>query len=136
MDVMEVDSNFVGKAEILGAKDCKYENVEVPEWGGWVRLRSISAKQRDQFEAQFIHGNKRAAMANFRANLVCRCVVDPETDKLMFSLAEMGALGEQSAEVLDRLFEACQRINGMKTEDVDTLKKTSDLGPLDDSATD
>ncbi len=39
------------KDDILGADDLATEDVEVPEWGGCVRVRALTGTERDAFEA-------------------------------------------------------------------------------------
>ena len=37
----------LSKDQILGAVDFSFVEVEVPEWGGTVRIRGLSAAERD-----------------------------------------------------------------------------------------
>ena len=42
------------RSQILEAKDRDYETIDCPEWGGEVRLRSISGTQRDEYEQSMV----------------------------------------------------------------------------------
>ena len=42
---------LLNKDSILSAADFVYVEHEVPEWQGTVRLRGLSAAERDEFEA-------------------------------------------------------------------------------------
>ena len=47
---------LLSKTAILAAQDLQTEDVEVPEWGGAVRVRSFTGRERDVFEAGMIRG--------------------------------------------------------------------------------
>jgi hypothetical protein len=118
--------------DILKADDRTYEEVPVPEWapagdpdaGAWkVRLRSLTGKERDAFEASTVEtkGNQRKQnLDNFRAKLVTQCAVDGD-GKRLFNSADIKLLGDKSAKALARLFDACQTMNGLSEEDVAEL---------------
>ena len=48
---MAAAKKFLNKAEILAKDDLKTEDVFVPEWDAWVKVRSLNASERDHFEA-------------------------------------------------------------------------------------
>ena len=50
---------LLSKTAILAAQDLQTEDVEVPEWGGAVRVRSFTGRERDAFEAGMIRGEGR-----------------------------------------------------------------------------
>ena len=55
---------YLSREEILSVHDIVTEEVDVPEWGGIVRVRGMSGVQRDAFEASLIQqptGQPRAA---------------------------------------------------------------------------
>ena len=47
---------LLSKTAILCANDLQTEDVEVPEWGGAVRVRSFTGRERDAFEASMVRG--------------------------------------------------------------------------------
>lgn len=115
---------LLSKDQILGADDRAFREVDVPEWGGSVRIGTMTAAERDAFEASMIpeKGKKQAdKMANFRARFVARCIVDAE-GKPVFTEADIVQLGRKSANVLSRLFDECRELNGMTEKDVEQLE--------------
>ncbi len=123
---------------ILGASDIKSEEVRVPEWGGTVRVRGLTAAQRDQVEAQAVSrrgNNVDINMANIRARIVAFTIVGDD-DKPIFTNADVKALGEKSARALDRVFEVATRLSGMGESDIEDLAKNSDAETSDDSPSD
>lgn len=112
------------KTTILNAVDSKLEKVDVPEWGGEVYLRTLTGTERDRFEASCLVGGKFGpqGMQNIRARLMVLCICDAE-GKRLFDDKDAIELGAKSAAVLDRLFAAAQRLNGLSEQDVEELAK-------------
>jgi len=111
--------------QILAAPDLKTEAVSVPEWGGEVLLRMMTASERDDFEAKLFTGEgdkRRVNQTNFRARLCAICLVDEKGER-MFKVEDVELLGRKSATALERVFEVAQRINGLGEKAVDEAKK-------------
>lgn len=97
---------------ILRADDLPREEVAVPEWGGAVWVRTLTAAERDAFEASVNPGKGRKNLANFRARLAVLCVVDEKGERL-FQDEDAAALGRRSAAALDRITDAALRLSGL-----------------------
>ncbi len=109
---------LLGRDQILTAQDLPTVDVDVPEWGGTVRVRMMTGGERDAFEAGTItrHGKKiEQNLVNIRARLVALCVVDEKGQRL-FSEADAAALGQKSAAALNRVFNAAQQLNALTEE--------------------
>lgn len=129
------------KQAIMAALDLPTEDVEVPEWGGSVRVRGLTGAERDAFEASVVRRTgKRSTdvemdLTDFRAKLVVRCMVD-EYGMRLFDDEDIPNLGSKSAVALNRVFEVAQRLSGLTESDIDELKKASTPGPNDGSTSD
>jgi hypothetical protein len=99
---------------ILAAKDFDYKDVDVPEWGGSVRIRGLSAKERDGFEASLA---KSQDLSNIRSRLVVLAVIDEDGERV-FTDADAEKLGEKNAQVMCRLFDVVRNLSGMSDEDL------------------
>lgn len=131
-------TQYLSKDAILQAHDVLIEDVEVPEWGGTVRVRGLSGLERDALEESTIEGrgkNRRVSLMNFRAKLVVRSVVD-ESGRRVFDDADVAALGRKSAAALNRVVEVAQRLAGITEEDVEELTQDFESAPTSDSGTD
>ncbi len=109
--------------QILTVDDSSSEDVEVPEWGGTVRVKGMTGTERDKFEAASLKGkgkNRDVNLANLRARLVAASVVDEE-GQLLFKPYDVEALGRKSAAALGRVYDVAQRLAGLSDEDVDEL---------------
>ena len=127
--------SYLTRDAILKVDDLPFEDVEVSEWGGTVRVRGLTGAERDAFEAEMVElrGKKaRFNMQNFRAKLVVRSVVDRQGERL-FSHQDAEPLGKKSAAALQRVFEVAQRLSGLTDTDVEELVGNFDDGQSDDS---
>ena len=108
---------------ILGARDREIVAVEVPEWGGTVLVRGLSAAQKDAFELSVtgLSGRERN-LENLRARLCALCIVDAE-GRTLFEEADVAALGERSATAIERVFAVARRLSGLNDADVAELAK-------------
>ena len=115
------------KETILGSDDLPIEPVDCPEWGvpdGTLFIRSLTGKQRDDFEQSMVTGrgkNVKTDMQNIRAKLVARCLSDKDSN-VIFGPDDIEALGDKSAAALDRCFNIAQRMNGLTDQDVKELE--------------
>ena len=118
---------LLSKTAILTANDLKSEDIEVPEWGGAVRVRSFTGRERDAFEASMVRGDgkdRKVDLTNMRARLVGLTVID-ETGHRLFTDEEVDLLGAKSGAALDRVFAVAQKLNGLSGADVEELTKNS-----------
>jgi len=111
--------------------------VATPEWSdadGSVFVRNLSAKERDRWEAEIVKDPKKRDLANLRAKFVALCVCD-ESGELTFASQDAGWLGDESAGVIDRLWEEGRKISGISDEDDEELVKNCEETTGDDSPT-
>jgi len=116
---------LLDRKTILEAKDLITKTVNVPEWGGDVKIRSMTGTERDAFEASLFEGkgdNRQTNMKNLRAKLLAKCLVDQD-GKNLFSEKDITDLGGKSAKALDRLYAVARDLNGIGTEDEEEMVK-------------
>lgn len=114
---------LLSKEQILEAEDFTFEDVEVPAWGGTVRVRALSGAERDHFESSIVEQRGKKThmnMVNLRARLVALAVID-DKGRRIFSSKDVEALGRKNAAALNQVFEAAQRLAGLRDEDLDEL---------------
>lgn len=126
------------REQILGVEDLSYEDVDVPEWGGVVRVGMLTGAERDAFEQEIVtrQGKKLLLnLVNIRARLVAMTVVDGEGQRV-FSETDVKALGRKSALALNRVFDVAQRLNGLTEQDMEELAANLEVGQSDGSISD
>lgn len=116
------------KEQILNADDLKFEIVDVPEWGGKVRVRSMGGEERDEFEAaiskQSTGQGKTFKVDNrgLKVALLTQCIVD-EKGKLLFSEKDLKALGRKSSKALHDVFKVAQKLNNLGEDALKEIAK-------------
>ena len=131
---------MLNKNVILEAQDLPYEDVEVPEWGGTVRIQGLNATDVIAFGSSLVkigpdgqaQEMNQDALDNVMAKLMVKTIVD-EKFKRVFSDADAEALGKKSAKVLQRLSEVATRLSGLGNNAVQAAAKNSDATPADAS---
>ena len=111
------------KDQILQADDRGFKDVDVPEWGGTVRLMAMSAAERDSFEAGMLDNKGKSdskKLLNFRSKFIASCIVGENGERL-FSAGDVVALGKKSSAPISRLFDLCRVLNGMDEETAEQL---------------
>lgn len=126
-------------SDIENLVDRDFEEIDVPQWGGTVRLAVMTGKDRDDWEQEMLKFGSDGQSQfnpteNMRASLVARCWVDENFERVV-SKKEVAKLGQKSSLVLSQLFEHCQRINKITEEELEELEKNSDSDQSADSGT-
>jgi hypothetical protein len=107
---------LLSRQGILTAQDLKHEDIEVPEWGGLVRVRGLKGVERDEFESSIVvtnpDGTTRVESKAMRARLVSLTAIDDRGVRL-FTAEDVIALGQKSAAALERVFDVAMRLSGM-----------------------
>ena len=129
------------KDQIFAADDLEVEVVEVSEWGGSVKIRGLTGRERDRLEATVALTDAKGTqigtnLDNLRARLCSMAIVDDEGKQLFTTKEDVLNLGRKSALVLNRLFEIAQRLSGLTEKDVEALTKNSNSDLPEDLPTD
>lgn len=114
------------KEEILQARDVKVESVDVPEWGGSVFVRSITAAERGQIEeaaAKFKESKGKDSFARtFTVRFASLAICDKE-GKRLFEDKDIAQLQQKNAAAIARIAEAAQRLSGFTRQEMEELEK-------------
>jgi hypothetical protein len=102
---------------IFAADDHKKVEVQCPEWGGSVFVRTMNGAERDAFELDQLANPK----IHLRVRLVAYTACD-EAGKLIFSPNDLAELDKKNSKPLDRLFFESVKLNKISKQDIDELK--------------
>jgi len=114
---------LLNKDQIIGASDLPFEDVQVPEWGGDVRITTMSGIERSAYDASLFPSGKYDPR-HFRAKLVAHTAVD-ESGSRIISDDSIPALDAKAGKILDRLWEVSARLNGIGPWAEDAIRKNS-----------
>lgn len=123
---------LLSRDQILSADDLTHEDLPVPEWGGTVRVRSLTGTERDAFEVSVSPDGKKTNLANVRARLVAKTVVD-EQGNALFTDTDVIKLGLKNAAALNRVWDVARKLSGLTEDDVKELVEDFDDAPSEPS---
>jgi len=129
---------FLNRDSILNADDIPQELVNVPEWGGDVYVRGLTARELDKYQMSMLQQRGKSQVANLdniRAKLVVRTTFD-ETGARIFTDDDAAALSAKSGAAVGRLFDVAQRLSGLGKDDIADMTKGLEENPLEDSPSD
>lgn len=105
---------LLNKDQILKANDLPFREVEVQEWSGSVRIRTMTVKEQEALILSTTRDGEQD-MKDFRVKLLSKVLCDEDGERL-FTDADIENLGSKSAKVIQRLFKVAQEVNGMAEE--------------------
>jgi len=112
---------LLSKDAILAAVDIKSEDVDVPEWGGTVRVRTMTGLERDAMGAALVGTDGKPDMDRYSTLLLASSIVGEDGAQL-FTVNDVTALGAKSARALDRVLVAANRLNAFGQDAVEKAK--------------
>ena len=100
--------------QIKTAQDVKTEEIEVPEWGGSIKVKAFTlAKRNEVMNGATDVGTGKMDYEKFQVLSFIECCVDPK-----FAPADFTALKEKSAVVMDRIMKKIMDLSGMQKPEV------------------
>ena len=114
----------LSKDAILAAKDTDVHEIDVPEWGGSILLRSMTVAQRINYE-HWAHKQSNLKSPDYRGireRLIISCAVDAD-GKPLFAEDDLASLSDKNSEGIDRLHAKCRLICGMDEEAIEDAAK-------------
>ena len=118
--------------DIVAAQDTRFEYVDTPEWGGRVRIASLTGTERQTLvvamrKDQKAHGDE-LAMVRFAFRVVVASLVDEDGQHVSDQDVAVEQLADKNMEPTQRVFDACRRLSGLGQEELeqrlDELKAT------------
>jgi hypothetical protein len=126
----------LSREDILNSQDLPMERVDVPEWGGFVYVRTMTGRERDNFETSISGGKgKKTNMNDFRARFAVEIICDEDGERI-FNRSDIEALTTKSGRALDRVFDSGKKLNRIGEDEQKELVENFDTTPEDDSGSD
>jgi len=123
---------LASREDILKARERTFKDVYCPELEGEVRIQSLMANELEEYQASNRgkpdkEGNVEIVWKGSAARLVARCAVDADGNRL-FSDTEALSLGKLNAALINRLFAAACKLNGIGEKEMEEMVKNSEPG--------
>jgi len=115
---------LLNRETILAAIDWSYEEFEVPKWGGTLRIRALSAKERLQLAAEVSGEEVKGQEAFlFFAKVVCLSVVDGDGTPVFELERDYDGLMSKDWDTLTMVANRIMEFNGMSADAAKELGK-------------
>ena len=121
------NGTYLSRDTILNAEDLKSEDIDVPEWGGKMRLREMTGADREEY-AEAVSGRA----SHYREALIAFSAIDAQGNRV-FTIEDVEALSRKSDRAIQRLAEAATRLSGIGRAAVEDARKNSSPEPSADS---
>jgi hypothetical protein len=108
--------SLLSAADILGAEDLVPVEVDVPEWGGTIRIRPLSAAEALTFIESLKKRQEEGAMRILIASAI------DAAGKQLFTEADVHRLKAKSLRALMRVQNAAMQLNGLSEAAAATAK--------------
>lgn len=107
----------LSKAALLAAANqTKLEPLELPELGGTVYVKAMTAGEREQFE-QDMTDNDLVKSKKVRATVFANSVTDENGNRL-FTSDDIDSINSLPASIVSKVFDKSNEINGINTQQV------------------
>jgi hypothetical protein len=118
------------KGDIVGVmKKVQVKKIPVPEWGGEIFVKVMTASENDSFELA-AYDKKSPTFGKIRAGLCVRCICDEQGNRLFSDdPGEIESLGEGNGNAIERIFDAARKLNKKSEKEIEELEKNSESGP-------
>lgn len=116
-------ADFREKAKAL---PLRIEQVAVPDLGGVIYVRQLSALEKDRLDDSLTDDKGKPVTDNVRAKVFAACACD-SGGKSLFALApvDVAEIGGWPNSVVDPVYEAAMRVNRLRASDRAAEKKDS-----------
>lgn len=124
-------SVLLSRQQIIDVNDLNSEIVEVPEWGGSVKVIALNAKDAQAYAASLVKINnisgkvEKLNMDSMMTKLLVKAIVDEHGEPL-FNEDEVEILNKKNSKPIKRLFEAAQRLSGIGDDKQQEIKENLD----------
>lgn len=122
---------YLDRAAILAAQDLGFADVDVPEWGGTVRVYALSVTQREELSLLMVDMSESikasamrgkddgdfevkldlAKLARSKAQVVVWSAADGDGNRL-FAQKDLEAVGLKAPAVVERLYDKAMELSG------------------------
>lgn len=109
--------NFLSADAILAIPGAVAEEIEVPEWGGWVKVKPLSKSQQLKVRKSAVK-NGVVDSRLLEGLIFVEGVVHPKTEVPLFDKSQIDTLFSKPSAVIDRLLGYIMDASGM-TEDAE-----------------
>jgi hypothetical protein len=117
------------REQILSNKSFRSKTIEIPEWGGEVRLKAMSGADREAMESvvsEDVGGKLQIKKGvSYMAEMLLRTWCDDDGN-LLFKPDEINLIQEKDSVILARIFKVAAEVNGLSGDEEKVIEKNSE----------
>jgi hypothetical protein len=110
---------LLNRDAILAANDVATTDVEVPEWGGSIRVRSMTVAEQNEF-AKRVSADDKSSVG---AWLMSKLAIDDHGSSI-FKPEDIAELEKKNAKAVGVVVDAILRVNKIGEKEVDAAEKS------------
>ncbi|WP_250451205.1 hypothetical protein [Caballeronia sp. ATUFL_M2_KS44] len=124
---------MLNRSQIFATNDLKSEVVDVPEWGGQVKVTVMSGLARDAYQKTISESPR--AVSFFEGTLLVATVVGDD-DQPLFTEDDIPLLQQRNSDVVSRIALVAMRLNKLGPKATEDAEKNSEAAPSGSSGSD
>jgi len=115
------------KEEILKVSDLQTREINIPEWGGSIVMKTMTGEERDTWENRIPirSSDKKVDIKEMKVRLLILCIRDPKDMTFMFTEKDVVSLNSKNSSVIDRLWQVASEMNGIGGKELEEIRKNS-----------
>lgn len=122
---------YLNRGAIDATAHQEYMDLEVPEWGGTVRLRRFDVRDRVMLGRAV---DAKDPVLRLKALVVACAMVDGEGKPIYDPEKDLDELMKLDADPIGRVYDAAMTLSKSRTEDIETAIKNSEASPSSPSS--
>jgi hypothetical protein len=128
------EKKYLSRAAIDTVEDRPTGEVEVPQWGGWVRIQAMSAKQRSMITGTMMAVDgvdvkvRADEIGSVQLRTVAACLIE-EDGSPTYQEHEYDSIGEKNAGAIETIYTALQELSGLGKDAIEDAEKNSETTP-------
>lgn len=113
---------LINLQDVLNATDTRQITYNVPEWGGDIIIKTLTAGARDDYEKGLLIKDENGQLVRSPvlspAKFVAACVYQEDGQKMFRTDEHIKVLESKNYNVVRRIFEKCLEVNAMSDDSV------------------
>lgn len=126
---------MLNKDQILEADDLKKEVVPVPQWGGEVIVKTLTAIEWQKLIQSFRAMKEEITDEYLKVKVLVATVCD-ESGNCIFGEDDIIKLGKKSGATIEKVFSVASKLNRLLASDLEELEKNLETTRSNDLHTD
>jgi len=123
----------LSKEQILKADDLQIKKVDVPEWKGYVFVRTLTAEESYEYNSNLLDKDGNVKEGRNLIVEYCSFIMCNSKGERIFTFDDVTKLAKKNTKALLKVYEAGKKLNG---DEIEELEKNLETTRSEDSVSD